>query len=231
MKLCVLIALVLVQFITNALGATMPPNAVKYTPLLISEKTKYWKEMKLVSIMGAQIEQETCISLKSPTCWSNDAQLKTSREQGVGFSQLTRAYTANGAVRFDSLGALVNKYPKDLAGFSWSNWKDPQLGMRAYVLMIRDTCKAIKGAKDQLNQISFCLSAYNGGQGGLSNDILSCKAVKGCDPTVWLGNVALHSLKSKTAIKGYGQSAYDINRGYVTNVTVVRRVRYLSLDV
>lgn len=227
----ILIGVILFLVVSEAHASAMPPNAVKYAPLLVSEKTKYWNEMKVVSIMGAQIEQETCVSLKSKTCWSPNAELKTSREMGGGFGQLTKAYGANGTVRFDVLQQLLNKYPKDLRGYSWSNFNDPTLSMRAYVLMIRDTTKPIKNAATQTDQFAFALSAFNGGSGGLSNDRLSCRAKVGCNPNVWFGNVELAGLKSKTALPGYGgQSPFSINRGYVSNVIKVRRVRYLTLD-
>jgi hypothetical protein len=208
----------------------MPPNAVKYSPLLVSEKTTYWPTLKVASLLGAQVEQETCISLKSKMCWNPQAQLKTSREQGVGFSQLTRTFRADGSIRFDTMADMVNKYPKDLAGLSWSNWSDPKLQMRSLVLMMRDNAKRYTDSATQLDQMAFAFSAYNGGPGSVSNDKLTCRATPGCNPKVWFGNVELTSTKSKTVIPGYGQSPFGINRTYVKNVEVVRRPRYLSLD-
>ena len=230
----VLMGIVLFLLVTGARAneyTEMPVNAIKYSPLLVSEKTTYWKDMHLVSLMGAQIEQETCANLRERTCWSPNAELKTSREFGGGFGQLTKAYTTSGAVRFDVMQQLLNKYPRDLKGYSWSNFKDPVLSMRAYVLMIRDTNLAIKGAASQLDQFAFAMSAYNGGAGGLNSDRLSCRAKRGCDSTKWFGNVENAGLKSKIALRGYGgQSPFSINRTYVSNVIKVRRVRYMSLD-
>lgn len=230
----VLMGIVLFLLVTGARAGELerlPPNAIKYSPLLVAEKTTYWNDMKLVSIMGAQIEQETCTSLRSATCWSPLAELKTSREKGIGFGQLTKAYSSNGVIRFDALKALLNKYPKELRGYSWSSFKDPTLSMRAYVLMIRDTNKAIKGAASQLDQFAFSLSAFNGGAGGLSNARLSCRAKAGCDSTKWFDNVENTGLQSKMVLPGYGgQSPFSINRTYVSNVIKVRRVRYLTLD-
>ena len=230
----VLMGIILFLVVTGARASNvvvMPPNAVKYVPLLLSEKTTYWNDLRLVSIMGAQIEQETCVSLKSKTCWSPNAELKTSRETGGGFGQITKAYNANGGIRFDVLQQLLNKYPNELKGYSWSNFKDPRLSMRAYVLMIRDTTRSIKNTSTQLDQFAFALSAFNGGSGGLRSDILSCRAKVNCNSTKWFGNVETSGLKSKMVLPGYGgQSPFSINRNYVSNVIKVRRVRYLTLD-
>jgi membrane-bound lytic murein transglycosylase MltF len=55
-------------------------------------------------------------------------------------------------------------------------------------------------------------------------------ATKGCDPEKWFGNVEKTSLKAKTAVKGYGQSFYQINRGYVRSIWFDRRQRYTFMD-
>lgn len=214
--------------------SAMPANAQKNYPLLLKERQAHWPDMLAVSLLGAQIEQETCYKLTHPKCWTSNAKLditsKHGNELGGGFGQLTKVTRANGQVRFDNLSMMSLKYPKELGNYSWDNWNDPELSMRAYVLFMRDTCKNIKGAATTLDMFQMCLSAYNGGQGGLNNDILSCRATPGCNPKVWKGNVELTSAKAKTAVPGYGQSAYAINRGYVENVTVQRRVRYFALD-
>lgn len=209
----------------------MPERAYQYVPLLLNERDKYWNTMREASFLGAQIEQETCSSLTSKKCWNPEAELKTHREQGVGFSQLTRAFTVAGTIRFDSLTELVNAHPKELKGYSWNNWKDPTMQMRAYIFKVKDTCTAIKGAQTPEDAFRMCLSAYNGGLGGLRQDRLSCRGKTGCNPNVWYGHVEHTSLKSKVIIPGYGkQSPFSINRAYVSNVDTVRRPRYMHLD-
>ena len=227
---CFLAGVILFLIVTASRAEVMPPNAIKYSPLLVSEKNTYWPELKVPSLLGAQVEQETCISLKSKYCWSPLAELKTSRELGVGFSQTTKSFRADGSIRFDTMADLVNKYPKDLKGLSWSNWQDPKLQMRSLVLMMRDNAKRYSAGKTQLDQLAFSFAAYNSGPGSVSNARLACRAKVGCDSTVWFGNVELASTQSKAVIPGYGQSPYQITTTYVKNVEVVRRVRYLSLD-
>jgi len=229
----ILFGIVIIMFVTAARAAPtpqMPDNAKKNSPLLLQERASYWISMEQVSLLAAQIEQETCVSLKSTKCWTSQARLKTHREEGVAFGQLTRVWRSDGSLRFDNLTAIVLRHPVELKGYNWNNWDDPQLSMRAYVLFMRDTCKNIKNAATGVDMFQMCLSAYNGGEGGLKSDRLSCRATPGCNPNVWMNNVEKTSLKSKTAVPGYGQSAFAINRGYVRNVSLERRVRYLILD-
>lgn len=228
---CILAMAVLFLMVTQARAAELPANAQTYIPLLVSQAQGYWPEIKERSILASQIEQETCASLKSPKCWSPLAELKTSREQGVGFGQFTRTYYTDGRVRFDVLTEIAARNPRDLKGYSWANWKDPTLQMRALVLYDRQICNGIKNAATRMDQLQFCMSAYNGGIGGLSNDRLSCRAKPDCNPNVWFGNVEVSGLKSKTEIPGYGQSPFKINRTYVSNIFKVRRDKYLHLDV
>ena len=227
---CFLAGVILFLIATASRAEVMPPNAVKYSPLLVAESINYWPAMELVSLLGAQVEQETCTSLKSKYCWSPLARLSTSRETGVSFGQLTKAFSASGAVRFDALTDIANKYPKDLKGLSWSNWKDPVLQMRAYVLMMRDNAKKYTDSATQLDQMSFTFASYNAGIGSVNSSKNACRATKGCNSKVWFGNVETASLQSKTVIPGYGQSPYQITTTYVKNVEQVRRVRYLPLD-
>lgn len=230
-----------IVFMTLAISAKagslnqMPPGAVKYSPLLVSEMGRYWPTQKLLSLNGAQIEQETCVRLTSPECWTSRAQLNVTSKNGVekgrGFGQLTAVWRANGKKRFDNIDLMHLKYPKELGNYGWDNWSDPELSMRAYVLFMRDTCKSVpREVTSSVDRFKMCISGYNGGMSGLNDDILRCRATPGCNPTVWDNNVALTSAKSKTRVPGYGQPAYEINRSYIRNVTVDRRARYLSLD-
>jgi len=74
--------------------------------------------------------------------------------------------------------------------------------------------------------MAFTFSAYNGGFGGVLKDRVLCSKTPGCDSSKWLGNVENTSFRSRTSVKGYGQSFFDINRGYVRNIMVVRSPKY-----
>lgn len=227
---CVLAAAILLLFVTASRAGQPPAAAGPLLPVLKAQQVAFWQAMPLASALGAQVEQETCPSLKSRQCWNPRAELHTSREQGVGLGQLTRAFRADGTTRFDALQEIVQAHPKDLAGLSWSNRYDATLQLRALVLKDRDGFLRILATASPLDRLAMTFSAYNGGIGGVSSDRRMCAATTGCDPGRWFGNVERTSLKAKAAVPGYGQSFFQTNRTYVTNVMQIRRMRYVSLD-
>lgn len=227
---CILRGIILLLTVTAARAEAPPAAALPLLPVLKAEQRAWWPDMPLPSTLGAQVEQETCITLKHRMCWNPRAELRTSREQGVGLGQLTRAFRADGSTRFDALGEIVQAYPSPLAGLSWDNRYDATLQLRAVVLKGLQGYKMVLGAASTLDRLAMSKAAYNGGSGGLASDRRMCAATQGCDSRRWFGHVERTSAKAKVAVKGYGKSFFEINREYVRNVMVVRRVRYLSLD-
>ena len=229
---CLLACAILLLMVSSSRADQSPPDAAKpLLPLLKQAQTAYWPDMPQPSTLGAQVEQETCITLKHRMCWNPRAELKTSREQGVGLGQLTRAFNANGSTRFDAMGDLTKSYSKELAGLSWQTPYDPALQLRALVLKDKQGCSLIKNTATGKDQLAMCFAAYNGGLGGLNSDRRVCAGTKGCDPGKWFGHVEQTSLKAKTAVPGYGKSFFDVNREYVVNIMVVREARYHQLNL
>lgn len=201
----------------------LPKLASVYIPILLAQVLALWPTMLSPSIIAAQIEQETCISLKHTKCWNPQAELKTDREYGFGLGQLTVT------PKFDNFKA-ARTWDKSLASWQWNDRYDPTMQLRALIAYDRNLYASIQNAQTEQDRWAFTLSAYNGGKGGLDKDRLICRNTPGCNPNVWFDNVELHSFRAKTAVKGYGQSFYDINRGYVKNILFVRRPRYAHLD-
>lgn len=207
-------------------AADIPPNAQTYLPLLASEIDRGWPELSYRSALAGQIEQETCISLKHKQCWSPHAELKTSREYGFGFGQITRAYRADGSIRFDTFSEVTQLDPS-LKAWKWEDRHDPTFQMRALVLKDRQLYALSKWAPNDFERLAFMLSAYNGGLGGVIVDRRLCERAEGCDAARWFGHVEHYSSKSRAKWKGYGKSAYDINREYVANILWSRRYKYI----
>ncbi|OIR02630.1 hypothetical protein GALL_153440 [mine drainage metagenome] len=203
--------------------AETPAGFYRYGPTLRIEQCYYWPSDPQPVALAALIEQESCISLHSRGCWNPAARLKTSREEGAGLGQITRAYRADGSLRFDALADLRRRYRGDLAGWSWGNVYDrPDLQMRAIVLMSRDAAWPFRAAPAMLQ---FGDAGYNGGVGGVQRERRACELTAGCDAGIWFGNVEFHCLKSHAPIYG-GRSACDINREHVRNVFKVRLQHY-----
>lgn len=210
----------------------IPTNARPLLPMLAAVQRDYWPEMRYPSYFGALIEHESCVGLRNQRCWNSRAQLKTSREEGAGLGQFTRAWRQDGSLRFDAL-AEVRQLDKTggLRDFTWATvYTRPDLSMRAILVKTKD-CQTRLGRQASAtpwNVLAFCDSAYNGGFGGLLTDRRMCQmAGAGCNPNVWFGNVEEHSAKSRTKWQGYGRSAFDINRHHVFDVLILRRPKYM----
>lgn len=222
------VCLVLSAFILllgNVVHASpLPPNALKYLPLLKEEQATQWPDAPLPSAMAAQVEQETCMSLTSKRCWSPLAELKTSREQGVGLGQITRTS------RFDAMAELKAMYPEQLSAWDWQeNLYDPRYQLRGLILKNKQNFILIKQAASIMDRLAMMFSAYNGGIGGLLSDRQLCRGTVGCDSTRWWGHVEHTSLKSKIVRKGYGKPFFAINREYPESILFMRRIRYAAL--
>lgn len=200
----------------------VPARAREYIPVLKAEQQSYWPAMPRPALLAAQVEQETCPSLKHRMCWNPRAELRTSRERGVGLGQITR--TAS----FDALAELKRSNAAALAGWSWEDASiyNPRLQLRGLVLKDLQVWRALPGWADDGERLRGMLAGYNGGIGGVMSDRKVCAATPGCDPSRWVGHVEFTSRKAKVAASGYGQSFFQINRSYVSNITGPRVARY-----
>lgn len=203
----------------------IPAQAATYQSTLQAEQRKFWSDHPSPYLLASLVEQESCISLKSPRCWNPRSQLKTSREEGAGFGQITRAFRPDGTVRFDALSDMRKTHPA-LQDWSWMNvYQRPDLQLRALVLMSKDNFAALRVVADFQAKLAFSDAAYNGGLGGVNSDRRACAVKHGCDPQKWFGNVEQSCTKSHAALYG-NRSACDINREHVTNVMLVRGPKY-----
>lgn len=215
----------LVVFAPRAHAAELPPGALKYGPVLKAEQVKYWPSHPDPAVLASLVEQESCVSLKSARCWSPLARLKTDREEGAGVGQVTRAWRADGSLRFDTLADMRKKY-EPLAEWSWDNvYTRPDLQLRGVVLLSKESNAPFRAAPAML---AFGDAAYNGGAGGVQKERRACALTPGCDAGQWFGHVERHCLKSRQPLYGT-RSACDINREHVRLTLLVRRDKYVRL--
>jgi len=204
----------------------IPTNAYSLLPVVKEEVDIYMPNTPSYGYFGSLIEQESCISLTHSKCWKPTSELKTKREQGVGVGQVTRAYNADGSIRFDKLTELKTQYKAQLKEMSWLTIKErPDLQIRAIVLMTNEAYKALPEVTDEMERLAMADAIYNGGKGGLNKERTTCGLKAKCDPKIWFKNVELNCMKSKKPIYG-NRSACDINREHVTNAIQVRRAKY-----
>lgn len=214
------LSFLLAIFSTFAIGQALPENAKKYAPVLKQELRTYWAELKQRSVIAGQIEQESCISLKSLRCWSPSVELKTDREYGFGLGQITITK------RFNNFNE-VKKLDKSLASWKWENRFDAAYQLRAIVFMDRDIYKKLPNSI--VEKLAFMFASYNGGLGGILNDRRLCQGTKGCNPDLWFENTEKTSFKSKIKPPQYGKSFFEINREYPKNILFIRAKKYVSL--
>lgn len=221
--LAIVLVGLLVVFAPRAHAGELPAGAVQYLPVLRAEQERLWPEHPRPVLLAALVEQESCPSLRSRSCWNPAARLKSDREEGAGLGQITRTWRADGRVRFDSLASMREAYGGELGAWSWDNvYQRPDLQLRAIVLMSRDAWRPFRAAPAAL---AFGDAAYNGGAAGVQQERRACALATGCDPGQWFGHVDAHCLKSRQPLYG-GRSACDINREHVRNVMLVRPAKY-----
>lgn len=211
---CIVIAALLLALASGSARAnSIPPGALQHLPTLGQEIARHWPTAPDWAILAGQVEKESCITLQHKRCWNPRAELRTDREQGVGFGQITRT------ARFDALAELKAQFREELAGWAWDSPSlyDPAYQLRALVLMDKRNFQAITGVVES-DRMTMALVAYNGGLGGLASDRRVCQATAGCDPSRWWGHVERTSLKSRVAAKGYGKSFFEINRDYPRSI-------------
>lgn len=210
-------------------NSNLPKGYFIYRDDLYKEVNRLMPDFLIPSYFGSLIEHESCISLTHSRCWNPASELKTKREQGIGFGQITRAWNENGSLRFDVLSDLLKKYPNELKGLNWDNMKTkPDSQIRAMLLLWRSNYNLFKNKGiDLWNMIAFSDSAYNGGYGHVTKDMQLCKMKPNCNQFEWFGNVEKYSVKSTKALYG-NRSAYDINRHHVKDVLYTRLPKYIN---
>lgn len=200
-------------------GLQLIANEEKYLPMLHRELNTHWPTVSTKSVFAAQVQQETCSSLKSKKCWSPTAELKTSREYGFGLGQITITSKFNNFTE-------ARKLDRSLKDWVWENRYNPEYQLRTMVLSDKFNYGKFTWAGGEHDRLAFSFAAYNGGIGGVLSDRAICRTVSGCDQSRWFGHVEHTSNKARVSQKGYGQGFFQINRAYVKNIMVVRRARY-----
>ena len=203
----------------------IPAQAYTYAPMLKAEQARFWQDHPAPQLLAGLVEQESCLSLTHSKCWNPASRLKTSREEGAGFGQITRAYRSDGSERFDALAEMRSAH-RELAGLTWANvYQSPGLQLRAIVLKVQDDFKALAVVGNPITRLDFADAAYNAGRGSVRDRRTACGLKAGCDPQVWFGNVELVCLTGAKALYGT-RSACDITREHVQMVSRVRSAKY-----
>lgn len=221
---------ILVLFPTIALTQNVktyvPDRAFEHLPTMKKEVDRILPNFTHPHYFAGLAEHESCISLTHSRCWSPTSRLKTSREEGAGIPQLTRAYTKDGKLRFDTLSDLRRQHKQELADLSWSNvYQRPDLQIRAMLLLSKGNYDRLYEIKDPWERLAMADSAYNGGLGNVNKGRRLCGLRAGCDPNKWFDNVERVPARSTKPLYA-GRSAHDINTFHVRDVLYTRMPKY-----
>lgn len=207
----------------------IPSQAHQYLSYVSCEAERLLPEITPPAYFASLIEHESCIHLKHSKCWNPKSRLKTSREEGAGMGQLTKAFRKDGRLRFDTLTELSKKYSSELKELSWNNVYDrPDLQIRAIMLLSKNNHKQLYAIKEPFQRLAMTDAAYNGGLGGVFKDRRLCGLTKDCNPLIWFNHVEKTCSKSKKILYG-NRNACDINRHHVKDVLKTRLEKYKPL--
>jgi len=212
----------------NVYAATdyIPEQAFKFKPIIKNELDNYFPELCDYNYVPSLVEHESCIYLKHKKCWNSFSELKTSREQGSGLLQITRAFNSDGSTRFDSLSNMRNNYKQELKDASWSTIKSrPDIQIRMGVLMLRDDYKKLYFIPSETERLKMTDSAYNGGLRDVLRSRRACGLAANCNPNIWFNNIEKYSVKSRRILYG-NRSALDINNHHVRDVFLNKIPKY-----
>lgn len=205
----------------------IPPQAQQYLPVLTAQVKEVLPGFHAPEYFGALIEHESgCPAIKS-MCWNPKARLKSAREEGAGLGQITRAYRADGTLRFDALAETRRLDPRGLNELRWDNvYERPDLQMRVMVIMTRQNWNRVgKLTQDRSYQLQLTDLSYNAGFGRVLNDMRGCSLLPGCNPQRWRGHVEKTCTASTKPLYGT-RSACDISRHHVHDVIDTRMPKY-----
>lgn len=201
--------------------AQVPRQAEPLLPVLRAEIQLHWPDHPAPQYFGGLIEHESACPRVS-SCWRPKARLKSQREEGAGLGQITRAWRADGSLRFDALAEMRQAHPA-LRELDWASiYQRPDLQLRAVVLKSRSDWLAMPSSATRLE---FTDLAYNAGRGRVIQDRRACGLTPGCDPGQWWGHVERTCTASRVPLYGT-RSACDISRHHVHDVLQVRAPKY-----
>lgn len=196
-------------------------RASPYMPSLKANIDKYWPNVPFPSTLGALVEKESMWNPRAELCMPRGSVPPAcGREYGFGFGQLTIT------PRFNVFEEVKTLHP-DLRAWKFEDRFNPNYQLASVVLKNRlhyNQCVKVMNPGIDVTACGF--SSYNGGFGGVLADRRVCSNTLGCDPRRWFGHVERTSLKAKEALPGYGQSFFQINRGYVRALILERPRKY-----
>lgn len=195
--------------------------------IVIMDETfyRYWPDAPMKYIEPGKLDRETaCPNPKK--CWNPKVELKTSREWGIGLSQVTIAYNADGTERFNNWKEAKRKYKEVLGQWQWEDRYNPKMHIIYSILEDKSNYGRMRIIfKNTVDRWAGTLVSYNAGAGRVNNRRAICKITDGCDPGKWFGGLdGVASPSEKKLI--YGVSLRERVNSYPYDVIFNRSKKY-----
>jgi len=190
-------------------SSAMLDRATPYMPMLIDIFKQYWIEAPMKHIEPGKVEQESL--------WKEKAELKTSREYGIGLVQITQAFRKDGSVRFDNFLEAKKRYKEFLGDWQWEDRFNPKYQLTYSILTDKHNFNILSFFKNPQERWAGTLVCYNAGCGTVLNRKALCRATKGCDITKWFGGLDSVHLKSEEVLL-YNKPLWIARNSYPTSV-------------
>jgi hypothetical protein len=192
-------------------------KAEPYLPTLKNIIQEYWKDVPMKETIPAQIEAESG--------WKVNAELRTSREHGVGFSQITIAFNKDGSVRFDNFKEAKRKY-KELTDWNWNDKFNAKYHFTYLCLTDKSNFNNMsKLFTKNIDRWAGTLVSYNAGRGTVLNRRALCKITEGCNFNLWFGGCNTVKMKGEDKLL-YGQKLYEMRNKYPFNIIFKKSEKY-----
>jgi hypothetical protein len=169
---------------------------------------EHWKTFNDRAMIAAQVEVESR--------WNPKANLKTAREEGIGFSQTTITYKADGTIRYNNFEEFRKRYKKQLSGWTYEDKFNPRFNLIALTLVNKTNYASIPMFKDA-DRVDAMVTGYNSGMGTILKAYSRCVKKENKEfCSRWLNGSQNYVALSKVSLgPKYGnRSPYDINKEY-----------------
>lgn len=193
--------------VPRAHGAILD-KAKPYLPQLSNAIDRCWPGLTMRQFPAGQVEKESG--------WNPRATLKTSRELGRGFSQLTIAWDKTGKERFNSFKDAMDY--RELQGWNWRNNPfDVGYQLKALVLRDRDSFRQVRPfVVNDAEALKIAAVIFNAGDGRYRARKVYAK-LHGFKTDRWSGGLELaHGPKENATL--YGEKLWVTVNRYPTTV-------------
>ena len=202
-------------------------KARPYLPMIEKAYVQYWPDAPMKETIAGKLDRETaCPNMKK--CWNPKVELKTSREWGIGLSQVTIAYNADGTERFNNFKEAKRKYSEALSAWDFEDKYEPRYHILFTVLEDKTNFMRMRLLfKDSVNRWAGTLVSYNAGPGRVNSRFAICKITPGCDTSKWFGGLdKVASPAEKKLI--YGVPLQERVNDYPADVIFKRSKKYMG---